>query len=94
MTRANTSTPPAATAAFQFLKENSEAARKLAGGEVAGYEYKEWRPVRNAPPRYLINLVAADSQGREISLIWQVDMEKQELRAMSQQARELAAQFQ
>ena len=85
---------PSATAAFQFLKENSEAARKLAGGEVAGYEYQEWRPVRNAPPLYLINLVAADPLGREVSLIWQVDMEKQELRAMSQQARELAAQFQ
>ncbi len=85
---------PDAVAAFEYLKESSEAARKLAEGEVAGYEFKEWRPVRNTPPRYLINLVAADSQGREVSLVWQVDMEKQEQRAMSQQARELAAQFQ
>lgn len=84
---------PAATAAFEFLKENSAAARQLVAGEVEGYQFKEWRPVRNEPPRYLISLLATDGQGQEVSLIWEVEMEKQQVRAMSQQARELAARI-
>ena len=81
---------PEAGAAFNLLKAKSDIAGKLAAGELAGWTFKEWKPVQLKPPEYFIDLVAvraADSA--EVHLVWSVNVENERIAPLSQAARDL-----
>lgn len=79
-----------AESAFRLLTEKSAAARRLVGGNVAGVQYQEWRPLQFRPPVFVVDLVAAAS-GREAHYVWSVNLEDGETRPQSQLARDLEA---
>lgn len=79
--------------AFQFLTENLDLARKLNEDSLAGFKLKEWQPVRIDPPLFFIDLlVTREADGLELHLIWEVDLENDSVRALSQAARDLQTQ--
>jgi hypothetical protein len=83
---------PANSEAFALLLRNSESARRLAGNEIPEYDFKDWRPVSDSPPVFMVSLVASRSSDEELlQFIWQVDTENGQVRALSQQARDLEA---
>jgi hypothetical protein len=78
--------------AYVLLLRNSETARKLAGNEISDYEFKDWRPVSDNPPVFMVNLVASRRSDQELlQFIWSVDTENGQVRALSQNARDLEA---
>ena len=81
------------TQAFEFLKANSAAAKAVVEGQAEGYQFVDWKPVQDDPPRFFINLASTNQAGREVLLIWRVDLESNSVEAMSQEARELAAKL-
>ena len=76
--------------AFEFLVLSSEVVQKLVDGELEGYTFKEWSPVQNDPPRYLLDLLAAAGDGEELHLVWEVNVDKESVRPLSQAARDMA----
>jgi hypothetical protein len=80
---------PAAQAAYDVFIAKSETARKLAANGVAGLQFKEWKPVRNDPPEFWIDMVTARGDGAEAHFIWSIDTESGTVRALSQDARDL-----
>jgi hypothetical protein len=76
--------------AFEFLVLSSEVVQKLVDGKIEGYTFKEWSPVQNDPPRYLLDLLAMSEDGEELHLVWEVNVEKESVRPLSQAARDLA----
>jgi len=87
-----TPSPPEKTegakAAYDVLVQNSEVARKLSTNAIPDLEFKEWRPVRNNPPEFWINMVASRG-GQNLEFVWSVDTESGTIRALSQNARDL-----
>jgi len=76
--------------AFKFLTENSPVAGQLADNTLEGYQWKEWKPIRDDPPVFLIDLIATSSaDGRELHFVWEVDLERGSVRPLSQAARDL-----
>jgi hypothetical protein len=76
--------------AFEFLVLSSEVVQKLVDGELEGYTFKEWSPVQNDPPRYLLDLLAVAGDGEELHLVWEVNVDKESVRPLSQAARDMA----
>ena len=79
--------------AFKFLQESSAPARMLVNDEVTGYQFKEWEAVLNSHPEYYLNLKVVADEGREVGLIWLVDLDKKTAEPKSQEARELVARL-
>ncbi len=77
--------------AFEFLTLTSDVVQQLIDGEIEGYTFKEWNPVQNNPPKFLLDLivVTAEDEG-ELHLIWEVNVERESVRPLSQAARDLA----
>jgi len=84
--------PPEKTAgsksAYETLVKNSEVARKLTSNAYPDLQFKDWKPVRNSPPDFWINVVAARA-GQEVQFVWSVNTESGTVRALSQNARDL-----
>lgn len=77
-------------AAWDYLIENSEIAGRLSRGEIEGYTFKEWNPRQARDPVFLVDMVvvrASDSE--KVTLVFQVDMGRQRVRAVNQAARDL-----
>lgn len=76
--------------AFEFLTQNSQMAKDLTENLLDEYEFQEWKPVRNDPPLFFVDLVVTQkSDSRELHLVWEVDLENSSVRALSQAARDL-----
>jgi hypothetical protein len=76
--------------AFEFLKENSSVAGQLADNTLEGYEWKEWKVIRDDPPIFLIDLISTStSDDRDLHFVWEVDLETGVVRPLSQAARDL-----
>ena len=81
---------PEAESAFAMLKEKSPLAAQIVAGENAGYQFKEWSPVKVDPPVFYIDLLATRlSSGVDTHLIWEVNTEAGSVAPMSQAARDL-----
>lgn len=81
---------PGSEAGFEALKEASVTVAEIVAGEREGYEFKEWTPVKNDPPIYMIDLlVVRQSDGETLHLVWQVNTDTSEVRALSQVARDI-----
>lgn len=77
-------------AAYDLLIKNSEVARKLTTNGFPDLQFKEWKPVRNSPPEFWINVVASKA-GQNVEFVWSVNTESGTVRALSQNARDLQA---
>ena len=87
--------PPAKTSesesAFALLREKSAVAAQILAGEKEGYEFKEWTPVRVDPPVFFIDLLVTQlSSGTDSHLIWEVNLDAETVKPLSQAARDLA----
>ena len=81
---------PANEAAYDFLLQASEAAGRLSENAISEFEFTAWRPMKEEPPEFWIDLVATRrSDGQEVHLIWSVNTESGEVAALSQAARDL-----
>ncbi|MDA2933520.1 hypothetical protein MYX82_04170, partial [Acidobacteria bacterium AH-259-D05] len=81
---------PANEAAYHLLLEASEAAGELSQNALSEFEFSTWRPVKDKPPEFWIDLVATRrSDGQEVHLIWSVNVEGEVVAALSQAARDL-----
>ena len=97
LSRQEEETPSAAVAksagsesAYQLLQEKSEVVRKLVAGELADYDFKGWKPVKDDTPEFWIDfLVVRKSDGSRLHLIWRIDLDEGSVRALSQAARDL-----
>jgi len=94
-TEQDESKPPAppektagSTAAYDLLVKNSEVARKLASNGFPDLQFKEWKPVKNSPPEFWINVVAVRAD-RNVEFVWLVNTESGTVTALSQNARDL-----
>jgi len=76
--------------AFDFLTLTSDVVQQLIDGEIEGYTFKEWSPVQNNPPRFLLDLIVVTAEEEELHLVWEVNMESESVRPLSQAARDLA----
>jgi hypothetical protein len=92
---ADESKPPAppektagAKAAYDLLVKNSEVAQKLTTNAFPDLQFKEWKPVKNSPPEFWINVVASRA-GQEVQFVWVVNTESGTIKALSQNARDL-----
>jgi hypothetical protein len=76
--------------AFDFLTATSSLARKLRENQLAGYELKQWRPLKDDSPVFIIDLtVLRAAENRELHLIWEVNLSEETVRPLSQLARDL-----
>ena len=81
---------PESGRAHDLLLKRSEAARKLVANEYDQYRFKEWKLVKSDPPEFLVEFLAVRARdGKELHFIWSIDMERLEIRALSQAARDL-----
>ncbi|GAB4247165.1 MAG: hypothetical protein Kow00109_23270 [Acidobacteriota bacterium] len=82
---------PEAEAALIKLRELSEVAAGILDGNDERYEFVEWRLVRNAPPRFWLDLVVKErTGGAEVHLVYEVDVDGSRIRPLSQAARDLS----
>jgi hypothetical protein len=80
----------AARAAFETLKEKSDAAGRLVAGLMDTLKFREWRMVQERENEFWIDVIAvAQPEGREVHLVWSVDTVKGSVRPLSQAARDL-----
>lgn len=77
-----------AKAAYDLLVKNSEVARKLTANGFPDLQFKEWKPVKNSPPEFWINVIAARA-GQNVEFVWVVNTESGTVKALSQNARDL-----
>ncbi len=75
-------------AAYDLLVKNSEVARKLTTNGFSDLQFKEWKPVKNSPPEFWINVIAARA-GQNVEFVWVVNTESGTVKALSQNARDL-----
>ncbi len=75
-------------AAYDLLVKNSEVARKLTTNGFPDLQFKEWKPVKNSPPEFWINVVVARA-GQNVEFVWVVNTESGTVKALSQNARDL-----
>lgn len=77
-------------AAYELLVRSSDVAAQLSQNGFEQLEFSIWRPVRDEPPEFWIDLVAVrQSDGEEVHLIWSVNTESERVSALSQAARDL-----
>jgi len=76
--------------AFEFLALTSDVVQQLIDGEIEGYTFKDWSPVQNSPPRFLLDLMVVTAEEEELHLVWEVNVESESVRPLSQAARDLA----
>ena len=81
---------PGFEAAFRLLSSESVAASKLFNGELPDLNYREWKPLQNKHPEYMIAMVAEQvSSQTEIQYVWSVNTETSRIVPLSQAARDL-----
>ena len=81
---------PESRRAHDLLLKRSEAARKLVANEYDQYRFKEWKLVKSDPPEFLVEFLAVRARDRkELNFIWSIEIERLEIRALSQAARDL-----
>jgi len=81
---------PGFEAAFRLLSSESVAASKLFNGALPDLSYKEWKPLQNKHPEYMIAMVAEQvSSETEIQYVWSVNTETSRIVPLSQAARDL-----
>ena len=76
-------------AAYDLLSKKSRVVRELKEGKHPQYKFVEWRTVKNSAPVFWIDLLTSDSSGKQLHLVWSVDLETGDLSALSQAARDL-----
>lgn len=83
---------PEAIAAYNRIREESPLVQRLAAGELEGYSFIEWKPVKVNPPEFWLDFVATrTADDRQLDLIWSINLETGQTRALSQAARDLEA---
>jgi len=76
--------------AFRLLSTQSEVIRRLIEGRSTDLEFKSWNPVQNKPPVFFIDVLALRTSSREeVHLVWEVNIESERIRPLSQAARDL-----
>lgn len=82
---------PEAEEALNLLRNRQETVARILSGQAEGYRLVGWNPVKSTPPVFWIDVVAAkgDDNG-EIHLVWEVNMERETVRPLSQAARDLS----
>lgn len=76
--------------AFSLLKEKSETVRKLVDNAFPGYRFQAWKPVKIDPPEFWIELETWKESSQEtLRFTWSIQVEKGQVRALSQAARDL-----
>jgi hypothetical protein len=79
-------------AAFNLLKATSETVAELTQNNIEGFEFQDWRPVKDDPPEAWIDLVVTrGTDGELVHLIWSVNTETERINPLSQAARDLEA---
>lgn len=79
-----------AAQAYALLQSNSEVAAAVIGGGREDFKFREWMPRKVDPPVFWIDLVTErTSDGQEVHLIWQVNLDSGEIQPLSQEARDL-----
>ena len=78
-----------ANAAYEFLIKKSDVARRLSSNNFPEFRFKQWRPLRNAPPEFWIDLIAVKSGGPDLHFVWVVNPEADSVVPKSQDARDL-----
>lgn len=79
-------------AAYDLLTQTGEVAGELTENHISEFEFKGWRPVKDAAPEFWIDLVVMRrSDGEEVHLIWSVNTETGQVTPLSQAARDLEA---
>jgi hypothetical protein len=80
--------------AFQMLQQSSDLVSRLVTNQLGNYEFKEWKPRQDRAPIFVLDLVVVRTQDQaELLLIWQVNLENQQVRALNQNARDLQVEF-
>ena len=74
--------------AYKLLQEKSEILAQLVEGGFADLDFRDWSPVRNRPPEFWIDLLAARN-GEEVHLVFSINKETGRVVALSQAARDL-----
>ncbi|MCH7604243.1 MAG: hypothetical protein IIB54_15920 [Planctomycetes bacterium] len=73
-----------------MLVRLSDAAARLSQNELEGLAFSSWRPVKDEPPEFWIDLVAIrQPEEEEVHLIWSINTEDERVTALSQAARDL-----
>lgn len=81
--------------AYGVLREESDLVSQLVGGDLSELEFKTWKPVKDRPPEFWIDITAIRrADGQEMHLIWSVNLESNEITALSQEARDLEGTLQ
>ncbi len=81
--------------AYGVLREESDLVSRLVGGSLSELEFKTWKPLKDRPPEFWIDLTAIRrADGQQIHLIWSVNLESNEITALSQEARDLEGTLQ
>ena len=76
--------------AYGVLQEESDLVSQLVGGDLSEFEFKTWKPLKDKPPEFWIDITAVRRvDGQEIHLIWSVNLESNAITALSQEARDL-----
>ncbi len=79
-------------AAFNLLTATSETVAELTQNKIEGFDFQDWRPVKDDPPEAWIDLVVTrGSDGELVHLIWSVNTETERMTPLSQAARDLEA---
>ena len=79
-------------AAFNLLTATSETVAELTQNNIEGFDFQDWRPVKDDPPEAWIDLVVTrGSDGELVHLIWSVNTETERMTPLSQAARDLEA---
>lgn len=87
-------TPPPKSAgseeALQRLLDSSQVAGRLKENQLPGYQFQEWKPVRDESPLFWIEFsVLRQSDNASLAVTWEVDLESGHVRPLSQAARDL-----
>ena len=79
--------------AYNLLFEKSRVVRELKEGGNPRYKFLDWSTVKNSPPVFWIDLLVSDfSGGKEVHLVWSVNIETKAQSPLSQAARDLEAE--
>jgi hypothetical protein len=79
---------PEAEQALGKLREQVQLIAQLLDGGLDDLQPVGWNPVKSTPPVFWLDVVARRGE-QEVHLVWEVDMEKDRVRPLSQAARDL-----
>lgn len=80
---------PEAEQALGLLREQRETVARILDGNQEGYDLVGWNPVKSTPPVFWIDVVV-QVDGSEVHLVWEVDLDSQAVRPLSQAARDMS----